>query len=190
MDSPSNIRMRRATLHRTDDEVEQLNPTLHTCAWLGARGGGLGSLSARKRACAKRGVGRIPKAGSPAHPNHPPRLHRGASGSIARPACSRYRFSADSGIEHYRGSFKNKAMFTPLIVSALDARHQHPWHGRFGASRTRRARHDLPAGRGHGPDRHRLSHLQCCKEGRAALAGKTCFMARRLAPPWPFSCRA
>lgn len=26
---------------------------------------------------------------------------------------------ADSGIEHYRGSFKNKAMFTPLVVSAL-----------------------------------------------------------------------
>ncbi|HEY3677426.1 MAG TPA: hypothetical protein VGL45_01820, partial [Bradyrhizobium sp.] len=26
---------------------------------------------------------------------------------------------ADSGIEHYRGSFKNKAMFTPLIVSAM-----------------------------------------------------------------------
>ncbi|WP_426443379.1 hypothetical protein [Bradyrhizobium genosp. P] len=26
---------------------------------------------------------------------------------------------ADSGIEHYRGSFKNRAMFTPLIVSAL-----------------------------------------------------------------------
>ena len=25
----------------------------------------------------------------------------------------------DSAIEHYRGSFKNKAMFTPLIVSAL-----------------------------------------------------------------------
>jgi hypothetical protein len=25
----------------------------------------------------------------------------------------------DSGIEHYRGSFKNKAMFTPLVVSAL-----------------------------------------------------------------------
>jgi hypothetical protein len=25
----------------------------------------------------------------------------------------------DSGIEHYRGSFKNKAMFTPLIVSAM-----------------------------------------------------------------------
>jgi hypothetical protein len=25
---------------------------------------------------------------------------------------------ADSGVEHYRGSFKNKAMFTPLIVSA------------------------------------------------------------------------
>jgi hypothetical protein len=26
---------------------------------------------------------------------------------------------ADSGIEHYRGSFRNKAMFTPLIVSAV-----------------------------------------------------------------------
>ena len=26
---------------------------------------------------------------------------------------------ADSAIEHYRGSFKNKAMFTPLLVSAL-----------------------------------------------------------------------
>lgn len=26
---------------------------------------------------------------------------------------------ADSGIEHYRGSFKNKAMFTPLVVSAI-----------------------------------------------------------------------
>ena len=26
---------------------------------------------------------------------------------------------ADSAIEHYRGSFKNKAMLTPLIVSAL-----------------------------------------------------------------------
>jgi hypothetical protein len=26
---------------------------------------------------------------------------------------------ADSAVEHYRGSFKNKAMFTPIIVSAL-----------------------------------------------------------------------
>src|SRR4051794_22370130 len=26
---------------------------------------------------------------------------------------------ADSTVEHYRGSFKNKAMFTPLMVSAL-----------------------------------------------------------------------
>ena len=26
---------------------------------------------------------------------------------------------ADSAVEHYRGSFKNKAMFTPLVVSAL-----------------------------------------------------------------------
>jgi hypothetical protein len=26
---------------------------------------------------------------------------------------------ADSAVEHYRGSFKNKAMYTPLLVSAL-----------------------------------------------------------------------
>lgn len=26
---------------------------------------------------------------------------------------------ADSGIEHYRGSFKNKAMFTPLVVASM-----------------------------------------------------------------------
>ncbi len=26
---------------------------------------------------------------------------------------------ADSGVEHYRGSFKNRAMFTPLVASAL-----------------------------------------------------------------------
>jgi hypothetical protein len=26
---------------------------------------------------------------------------------------------ADSGVEHYRGSFENKAMFTPLVMSAL-----------------------------------------------------------------------
>lgn len=37
----------------------------------------------------------------------------GAAGTLAASVL------ADSGVEHYRGSFKNKAMFTPLIVSAL-----------------------------------------------------------------------
>ena len=40
------------------------------------------------------------------------RLNR-AAGMLA------FSVLADSGIEHYRGSFQNKAMFTPLIVSAL-----------------------------------------------------------------------
>jgi len=40
------------------------------------------------------------------------RLNR-AAGTIAASVL------ADSSVEHYRGSFKNKAMFTPLIVSAL-----------------------------------------------------------------------
>jgi hypothetical protein len=37
----------------------------------------------------------------------------GAAGTLAASVL------ADSAVEHYRGSFENKAMFTPLIVSAL-----------------------------------------------------------------------
>lgn len=40
------------------------------------------------------------------------RLNR-ASGMLA------FSVLADSAVEHYRGSFENKAMFTPLVVSAL-----------------------------------------------------------------------
>jgi hypothetical protein len=40
------------------------------------------------------------------------RLNR-ASGILA------FSVLADSGVEHYRGSFENKAMFTPLVISAL-----------------------------------------------------------------------
>ena len=37
---------------------------------------------------------------------------------------------ADSAVEHYRGSFKNKAMYTPLAAVDRGARDQHPWHRR------------------------------------------------------------
>lgn len=40
------------------------------------------------------------------------RLNR-ASGMLA------FSVLADSAVEHYRGSFENKAMFTPLVISAL-----------------------------------------------------------------------
>ena len=43
----------------------------------------------------------------------------GAFGSIGRPATLAPSVLADSAVEHYRGSFDNPAMFTPLIVSAL-----------------------------------------------------------------------
>ncbi len=53
----------------------------------------------------------------------------------------------DSGIEHYRGSFANKAMFTPLVTSALSLA-----AGLHGAAdsgaRTHRARHVIYLGAG------------------------------------------
>jgi hypothetical protein len=65
---------------------------------------------------------RLAERGSVARPTRRPgtsttvlaarRLNR-AAGTLAASVL------ADSGIEHYRGSFKNTAMFTPLIVSAL-----------------------------------------------------------------------
>lgn len=52
------------------------------------------------------------QSGSPATVIAAKRLNR-AAGLLA------LSVFADSGIEHYRGSFENKAMFTPLVVSAL-----------------------------------------------------------------------
>jgi len=55
---------------------------------------------------------RVPGPGTSATVRAARRLNR-AAGTLA------VSVLADSGVEHYRGSFKNKAMFTPLIVSAL-----------------------------------------------------------------------
>ena len=66
---------------------------------------------------------------------------------------------ADSAIEHYRGSFKNKAMFTPLVVSALTLATS--VHGTSDSRPLahRSARCDLRACGGHRPGRDRLSLL-------------------------------
>jgi hypothetical protein len=78
---------------------------------LGALSAGLanrGALRSRRAAVGKKSG----KVSPPARVIAARRLNRAAgvlSGSVL----------ADSGIEHYRGSFKNKAMFAPLIVSAL-----------------------------------------------------------------------
>jgi hypothetical protein len=95
-------------------------PNLLACAGLGLIGVALGatlSAQASKRRTVKR---KTPDdVSTPMPPPHSPatvlaarRLNR-AAGILATSVLT------DSGIEHYRGSFKNKAMFTPLIVSAL-----------------------------------------------------------------------
>jgi hypothetical protein len=53
-----------------------------------------------------------PKPAEPATVRAARRLNR-AAGILALSVL------ADSGVEHYRGSFKNKAMYTPLVTSAL-----------------------------------------------------------------------
>ena len=74
---------------------------------------------------------------------------------------------ADSAIEHYRGSFKNKAMFTPLVVSALTLGDQHPRHVRSAtASRTGCAMTIYLLAAATGLIGHRLSRLQRRQEDR------------------------
>ncbi len=72
-----------------------------------AVGSVLKTAASRRRAIAVR-----PRAKSQATVLAARRLNR-AAGALAASVL------ADSGVEHYRGSFKNKAMFTPLVVSAL-----------------------------------------------------------------------
>ena len=91
------------------------------CAWPGNDRGGF--IPARQAALSNEGqktaLARISAVRSRRRPLKPPatviaarRLNR-AAGMLALSVL------ADSGVEHYRGSFENKAMFTPLIVSAL-----------------------------------------------------------------------
>ncbi|QIE29084.1 hypothetical protein [Caballeronia sp. SBC2] len=86
---------------------------------------------------------------------------RGESGTHIAAARAFNRSSAllalsvltDSGIEHYRGSFANKAMFTPLITSALSLA-----AGLHGAADS-------------GPRRHRARHAIYLGAGAAGIAG-------------------
>jgi hypothetical protein len=96
-----------------------LGRELVACAALGLSGLAVASiLSAQgKRPVAQRVspraiAGRLRPARSDATVTAARQLNR-AAGTLA------FSVLADSGVEHYRGSFKNKAMFTPLIVSAL-----------------------------------------------------------------------
>ncbi|KIZ47230.1 MULTISPECIES: hypothetical protein [Rhodopseudomonas] len=87
------------------------------CAGIGL---GAGLVAATRRAgeaprrisAQRRGEDATSRARSQATVTAARRLNR-AAGLLATSVL------ADSGVEHYRGSFKNKAMYTPLVVSAL-----------------------------------------------------------------------
>ncbi len=97
--------------------IKSNKPNLLAYAGLALAGLAFGatlSAQASRRRTVKRGeVSKpVPQPNSPATVLAARRLNR-AAGILAMSVLT------DSGIEHYRGSFKNKAMFTPLIVSAL-----------------------------------------------------------------------
>ncbi|HET6586493.1 MAG TPA: hypothetical protein VFG67_01815, partial [Oleiagrimonas sp.] len=83
---------------------------IRNCA-LGALAVGALAATLREGKKAPRAQGGHPSSGRP-HVKAAQRLNR-AAGLISVSTL------LDSGMEHYRGSFRNKAMFTPLIVSAL-----------------------------------------------------------------------
>jgi hypothetical protein len=101
--------------------MKQKNEAVAACVALGVAGIALASFLSRR-----------PRTSSPIRNNHrTPALWPGReqlNPSTAVVAARRLNRAAgmlavsvlaDSGVEHYRGSFENKAMFTPLIVSAL-----------------------------------------------------------------------
>ena len=96
-----------------------LGRELVACAALGLSGAALasimsarGELPAVKRPQPRAIIRRLRPARAGATVTAARQLNR-AAGTLA------FSVLADSSVEHYRGSFKNKAMFTPLIVSAL-----------------------------------------------------------------------
>ena len=56
---------------------------------------------------------------------------------------------ADSAVEHYRGSFQNRAMYTPLVAAALTLGAACSASADAAGQRARVARRDLCLGRGH-----------------------------------------
>jgi hypothetical protein len=81
-----------------------------------AFGATLSAQASRRRSLGRKTQLQLSKSAPPPHTRATVlaarRLNR-AAGVLATSVLT------DSGLEHYRGSFKNKAMFTPLIVSAL-----------------------------------------------------------------------
>lgn len=85
----------------------------HMCNYaLGALAIGVLVVGSRSGADAPRARDRRKRAGRVPHVTAARRLNR-AAGLISASTL------LDSGMEHYRGAYRNKAMFTPLIVSAL-----------------------------------------------------------------------
>ena len=96
-----------------------LGREIAACAALGLSGLAVASiLSARgERPLARRQrpreIARRLRPSNPAATVVAARQLNRAAGTLA------FSVLADSGVEHYRGSFKNRAMFTPLVISAL-----------------------------------------------------------------------
>ena len=135
-----------------------------TNAGLALAGLAMGSALVRSvpRTCETGNAARLPQAGPPVQTSATVRAARRLNRAAGILAAS---VLADSSVEHYRGSFKNKAMFTPLIVSALTLATS--IHGttdmRPAAHRVRDTTYLLRRDR---PDRNRISYLQRRQEGR------------------------
>ncbi len=67
---------------------------------------------------------------------------------------------ADSAVEHYRGAFQNRAMYTPLAVASMSLAASAHGLGDRRSGRPSRTRRDLCAGGADRTGRHRLSRLQ------------------------------
>ena len=96
---------------------------------------------------------------------------------------------ADSAIEHYRGSFHNKAMCTPLVAAALSLGCSA--HGSAtGAQRPTRARRRLCRSGADRVGRHGLHILQHQQEAGRVLAGRICSTRRPSGRPRHWRCPA
>ena len=144
------------------------------CLALGAVGVAIGS-----GALARRSAG---QSGSLRRRQEPEPLSRGggrAGTVIAARRLNRaagilaFSVLADSSVEHYRGSFKNKGDVYPPRDLCADARHQ--FSRKFGQPPrcSRNPGYDLCSGGRDRPHRHRLSHLQRRQEDRWLLLAES-----------------
>ena len=162
--SRSSSRMRSASVSAS--ESHDLRPASRrrdgrARASRGVVGVGVAALSARG-SCSRRSQRRAPSHGEPRYRDGRRRPTVTAARRLNR-AAGMLAFSvlADSAIEHYRGSFHNRAMYTPLVVSSADARGQRAWRRRSTPGRASPcAMSSTSRAALTGARRHRLSHLQ------------------------------